>query len=94
VKLCAIEIGRTAAAAILAAGICFLHGPVRAEDSVPGSSPAASEDAGTQRAVVMISARVGGLRSGEAMMVTGRGAERVRAPAEGGTQCVSAVAAQ
>jgi hypothetical protein len=34
--------------------------------------------------------KVGGVRSGEAMVLTGRGAERVNANADGGAQCANA----
>lgn len=85
-----IRLGKIMTAAVAAAGVCILSATARAQDSVPAASPAASvADAGTIRAVVVKSMRVGGLRPGEAMMLTERGVERL-GPDARGTQCVEA----
>jgi hypothetical protein len=74
--------------------VCFSSAAARAEDSQPGAAPAAPvADAGTNRPAVLKTIKVGGLRSGEAMVLTGRGAERVTPAPAGGEQCANAGAA-
>ena len=91
-KNCTIEIGKGVVAAV-AAGACLLSVAAYAEDAAPGPSPAAPVADATNRPVVAKAVRVGGVRSGEIMIVSGRGVERVNAPASG-VQCAEVASAQ
>ena len=83
---------RKVAAGIIAAAVCISSASARAAESQPSAAPVA--DAGANRPVVLRTTKVGGVRSGETVVVTERGAERV-SPAEiGGAQCVVAGAGQ